>query len=109
MITDLLEPDDPVLQRGREGPEVLEIGASTGLTPEVREKAVGALQIVRGDVARAVGYCGTIGFYQRPVPKWRRTHDDRVFRWLLGTQGNPIDVPGICRIRHLSKGRKGQH
>ena len=109
LITELLDPDDALLQRGREEARLLDVDPTSGFTPEVREKAVGALQIVRGDVAKAVGYCGTIEFYQRPVRKWRRTHDDRVFRWLLGTQGNPIEVPGICRIRHQSKGRKGQH
>lgn len=108
LITELLDSDDPILTRGREGPQLLDIDTEEGFSPDVRDRAVGALQIVRGDVARAAGYCGTIDFYQRPVPRWRRTHDDRVFRWLLGTPGNPVEIEGIYRIRHQSKGRKGQ-
>lgn len=108
-ITALLDPDDPLLEAGRGRPRLLDINPAEGFLPELRERAVGALQIVRGDAARAGGYCGTIAFYQRPVPKWRRTHDDRVFRWLLGTQGVPIEVPALYRIRHSEKGRKGGH
>ena len=105
-ITELLKPADSYLQEGRKGPRLLDIDPTSGFSTDTRERAVGALQITRGDVARAAGYCGTIDFYQRPVPRWRRTHDDRVFRWLLGTQGNPVEIPGIYRIRHRSKGRK---
>ncbi len=111
LITELLDPEDPILVSGRGAPRLLDIGTDpecASYTPDVREKAVGALQIVRGDVARAGGYCGTIPFYQRPVPRWRRTHEDRVFRWLLGTHGTPVDIEGIFRIRHQRKGRKGE-
>ncbi len=104
-VTELLHPDDPILEEGRGSPRLLEINAKSGFRPEERQRAVGALQIARGDVARTGGYCGTIGFYQRPVRRWRRTHDDRVFRWLLGTQGSPVEIPGLYRIRHSSKGR----
>jgi hypothetical protein len=107
-VTELLEPDDPLLQAGRDTTRLVDIDPARGFTPEVRTKATGAFQIVRGDVARAAGFCGTIPFYQEPVPRWRRTHDDRVFRWLLGTQGVPIDVPGLYRIRHSAKGRKAR-
>lgn len=109
LVTAILDPEDPVLMRGRGTPRLLDIDPGIGFVPDVREKAVGALQIVRGDVARAGGYCGTIPFYQRPVPKWRRTHEDRVFRWLIGTHGTPVEISGVHRIRHRSKGRKGDH
>lgn len=105
-MTEMLEPDHPILTAGEGAPRILDLDTSSGFTPDVRGRAVGGFQIVRGDVARAIGYCGTIDFYQQPIPEWRRTHDDRVFRWLLGTEGSPIDAPGLYRIRHLSKGRK---
>jgi hypothetical protein len=43
--------------------------------------------------------------YQRPAARWAKAHEDRAFRWLLRTQGEALDVPGVYRIRHLSKGR----
>ena len=29
----------------------------------------------------------------------------RAYRWLMGTQGTALDVPGACQIRHVVKGR----
>ena len=75
---------------------------------EERNRAVGGFQITRGDAARLGGYCGDISYYHRPVRRWRKCYEDRTFRWLLGTQGTAIDVPGFYRIRHAAKGRKGK-
>ena len=36
-----------------------------------------------------------------------KCHEDTAFRWLLGTQGSPVPVPGVARIRHQAKGRYG--
>lgn len=68
-------------------------------------RAQGAYQITHGDVARALGYCAQLPMYQQPADRWCKTYEDRAFRWLLGTDGVPIDVPGLYRIRHVSKGR----
>lgn len=109
-VTPMLRQDDPIFQeagartRDKEW-SLLDIQTEQFET-ETRAKAVGAFQIVRGDVARAVGYCGSIGFYQQPVKRWQKTYEDRTFRWLIGTQGTPVDIPGIYRIRHVVKGRK---
>jgi len=73
--------------------------------PMVHDKAVGGTQIVHGDVARRIGYCEAIKFYQQPVATWQKTYEDRVFRWMLGTHGIAIDVPHIYRIEHHQKGR----
>ncbi|MCA1799406.1 MAG: glycosyltransferase family 2 protein [Xanthomonadaceae bacterium] len=75
--------------------------------PDVRDRATGPFQITRGDVARALGYCGTTGYFQRPAARWRKAREDCVFRWLLGTQGTPLEIEGFYRIRHKAKGRKG--
>ena len=75
--------------------------------PHAVARATGPLQIVHGDVARAVGYCDAVDFYQRPVPRFAKCTEDRVFRWLLGTQGVPVDVDGACRVQHVNKGRYG--
>ncbi|MEO2095510.1 MAG: glycosyltransferase family A protein [bacterium] len=68
-------------------------------------RAKGPLQITHGDVARTMGYCRDLAVYQRAEDSFAKCREDRAFRWLLGTQGTPLDLPGVARIRHLSKGR----
>ncbi len=109
-ITDMLESDDPLLRAGVPGsedtqPPLLDIEPES-FHPEIRDRAVGGFQIVRGDVARAAGYCGNIDFYQQPLARWQKTYEDRTFRWLLGTQGTAVELPALYRIRHMIKGRK---
>lgn len=102
--TDLLAQDNPMLNAGTGGPRILDIdtGAFTARHPS---RATGPLQIAHGDVCRAVGYCRAIGLYQKPVAQFAKCHEDRAFRWLLRSQGTPIAVPGVYRIRHIAKGR----
>ncbi len=76
--------------------------------PHTVTRATGPLQITHGDVARAVGYCDAVPCFQQPQPRWQKAEEDRVFRWLLGTQGVAIDVDGVCRVQHVSKGRYGE-
>lgn len=75
--------------------------------PNVVTRATGPLQITHGDVARAVGYCEAVPYYQTPQSTWQKAEEDRMFRWLLGTPGTPIDVEGVCRVQHVHKGRYG--
>ncbi|MCH8542015.1 MAG: glycosyltransferase family 2 protein [Alcanivorax sp.] len=102
--TDLLEAENPMLGSGRQSPTVLDIGAEvfTSLYPT---RATGPLQIAHGDVCRAVGYCRHIRVYQMPVESFAKCHEDRAFRWLLRTRGEPLKLPGVYRIRHVHKGR----
>ena len=69
-------------------------------------RATGPLQITRGDIARHFGNCDTVSCYQYPEDSWAKAHEDRIFRWLLGTKGTAIDVPGDYRIQHARKGRQ---
>lgn len=103
----MLEPDDSVLRAAAGSPQLVDIDPSAFIRRE-REKATGPLQITHGDVARACGYCRDIRVYQEPVERWAKAQEDRAFRWLLGTPGTPVDVPGVYRIRHRSKGRYGR-
>ena len=107
--TSLLPEDHEILVRGRSAPAVREIPIEefqpyNGL----HHKAKGSFQITHGDVARTLGYCGSIDLYQRSAPRWRKTYEDRAFRWLLGSDGTPLDIPGVCQIRHAAKGRYRQ-
>jgi hypothetical protein len=60
-------------------------------------------------VARACGYCDSLAVYQKTMPRWSKCYEDRAFRWLLGSQGVPIDVPNVLFIRHAEKGRYQQN
>ncbi len=102
--TSLLAPDDPILLAGMGHPQLLDIPEQR-FTVRERDRATGPLQIVHGDVARTCGYCDRLAIYQKPSPVWLKTHEDRAFRWLLRTQGTPLDIPSVYRIRHVHKGR----
>lgn len=101
--TRLLPDSCPMLCNADRPPRLLHI--TEPLSPSNVTRATGPLQIARGDVVRQTGYCNVLRAYQVPTKHWRKTHEDRIFRWLLGTQGVAIDLPGVHRIRHLSKGR----
>lgn len=103
--TELLGLDDPLFRAVADGPSLVDIDLRR-FSPVTHTRAVGALQIVRGDVAREMGYCKDIRFYQEPLTHWQKTFEDRTFRWLLGTQGEPIHLPGLYRIEHARKGRR---
>ena len=100
----LLDSDDPLLTRAQGGAPEPSIPTER-FTASHRTKATGAYQIVHGDVARAVGYCRDLSVYQQPSEAWMKTREDSAFRWIIGTDGIPIDVPGVYRIRHIAKGR----
>lgn len=100
----LLEADDPLLNAQPTVPAVRGIDG-TRFESHHRTRATGPLQITHADVARAVGYCNAIPVFQKPAPHWCKAHEDRVFRWLLGTNGSPISVRNVYRIRHTEKGR----
>ena len=102
--SDLLESADPMLQAIDGTPRLVEIDHSD-FTPRNRDRATGPLQITHGDVARVFGYCEVLRYYQKPSRQWAKAHEDRAFRWLLRTPGVALDVPGVYRIRHVSKGR----
>ncbi|HEY7776142.1 MAG TPA: glycosyltransferase family 2 protein, partial [Kineobactrum sp.] len=101
--TDLLAQDNVMLSATSK-PRVVDV--VTGLfTSEHPSRATGPLQIAHGDVCRAVGYCRHIGLYQQPAERFTKCHEDRAFRWLVQSQGEPVPIPGVYRICHIAKGR----
>lgn len=103
-VTRLLTSDDPLLQAAAQKPAVVSIDPERFSTHR-HVKATGPIQITHGDMARRAGYCASLPYFQQPATRWRKTYEDRAFRWLLRTDGTPIDVPGVYRIKHLDKGR----
>lgn len=102
-VTAILEDSDPMLKAKAE-PQVLDIDTGSFETHS-RRKAIGPYQIVHGDVARAIGYCDKVRTFQTESDRWRKCYEDTIFRWLVGTDGVPIDIKGVFQIRHVQKGR----
>lgn len=102
--TSLLADDDPMLRKGKDEWRVMDVDTQQ-FEEFVKKRATGPLQITHGDVARACGYCQALPYYQQPSDTWCKAYEDRAFRWLLRTQGVPLDIPGVYRIRHVFKGR----
>lgn len=102
--TDVYSDEDEVTRNSLATPAHLRIEAERFRAYPVT-RATGPLQITHGDVARARGYCKDVSCYQQAHEHFQKATEDRVFRWLLGTPGIPIDVPGVCRVQHASKGR----
>lgn len=103
-ITSLLAEADPMLAFDAENIQTADIDTEQ-FTVSERGRATGPLQITHGDVARALGYCEALSYYQRPSVRWCKAYEDRAFRWLLRSQGVPLDIPSVYRIRHVFKGR----
>ncbi|HAS82413.1 MAG TPA: glycosyl transferase [Verrucomicrobia bacterium] len=104
--TTMLADSCPMLQKGR-ALQLVDIDTRE-FSVHSRDRAKGAFQIIHGDVARVIGYCDGIGLYQTPAAHWCKCYEDRAFRWLVGSQGTPIEVEGVCQIRHVEKGRYQQ-
>ncbi len=104
LATDLLPKDDPLIVAAKAKPQLMTLDLSR-FSVRKFSRATGPIQIAHGDVARACGYCASLAVYQKPVASWAKCHEDRAFRWLLGTQGTPLDIPNVLFIRHAEKGR----
>lgn len=106
LVTDLL-PDSAPMLSGQQVLALKKIDMDLFYVSR-RDRAKGPFQIIHGDVARAIGYCDQIGLYQTPAAHWCKCYEDRALRWLVGTQGTPVDIVNACQIRHIEKGRYRQ-
>jgi len=67
------------------------------------DRAIGGVQIVRGEFARAHGYLGTDAKYQKAAKKILGDfRDDIAYRNFCRSKGKivPVSLPGVYRIRH---------
>lgn len=101
--TEMLAESDPMLQANPK-PQVVDL-KTENFSLFTRDKAKGAFQIVHGDVARAIGYCGKLSMFQTESERWRKTYEDTAFKWLISSEGIPLDIDGVFQIRHIRKGR----
>mgnify|MGYP000347170254 CR=1 FL=1 len=101
--TEMLAESDPMLQANSK-PQVVDINTDN-FSLFSRDKAKGAFQIVHGDVARTIGYCGKLSMFQTESERWRKTYEDTAFKWLISSEGIPLEIEGVFQIRHIKKGR----
>lgn len=100
-----LQPlESPLLRKVEGDPQVVDIDPEF-FAPVLHTKAIGAVQIARGDIVREIGYCKDEKRHMKPARRMTRAHADVVFRRILGTDGEPLDIPGCYRIGHQQKGR----
>lgn len=90
--------------RARE-PGVVDIDPAD-FVPFPQRKAIGNSQLVLGSVAREFGYCDGDERELRPVTdgNWRVTTGDFRYRRQLETDGKPLDVPNLYRVRQSVEG-----
>ncbi len=105
--TEMLMQDDPMLDQNSK-PHIVDI-QTDDFTLHSRDKAKGAFQIVHGDVARAIGYCEKLTMFQTEDNHWRKTYEDTAFKWLIGSEGVPLNIESVFQIRHVQKGRYTQN
>lgn len=93
---------DETIERAKSSSDWIDVDDAK-FSPRSYGRAIGGMQIVRGDVARKHGYV-PFGRFQKPIPTWQVTTEDVRFRKLLGPPQYAIDVPGVYRIRHSKRG-----
>lgn len=101
---ELLSDDHPLLTAWARTGGVVEIDPDDFVYFPL-DRATGPMQITHGDAARSLGYCDALACYQKPAETWQKAREDRAFRWLLGTRGTSVPIPGVYRIGHSEKGR----
>lgn len=98
---------DVALEKSTDRTRVVDIDPADFVTHRYG-RAIGGVQIVRGEIAHVVGYNRNSERFQRPIPRWQRCHDDVAFRRSLNTRGEPVELPELYRIRHEKYGRRDE-
>jgi len=98
---------DTCIQRAQESNGLVE-AAQDEFEPNIMNRAIGGIQIVRGDWCRDRGYLKNSKRAQSPREPaiWKRTREDVSFRREMGTSGGAAPIPGVYRIRHSQAGRE---
>lgn len=103
--SDRVSHNDSLFQELEKGPRILDIDTE-GFSPVLFNRAIGGVQIARGDVVRKIGYCRDVPKFMKPEQRYQRCREDVVFRKIIGSPGVPVDIPEIYRIEHKQKGRR---
>jgi hypothetical protein len=97
---------DQAVERARPAEGLVRLSPREFIACRIR-RAIGGVQIVKGDWCRAHGYLPDNRKAQKPAQSaaFTRCRQDRVFRKALGSAGLPVKLPGVYRIRHSKAGR----
>lgn len=98
------ELGDERIRQAREADGLVSVAVSE-FEPERMRRAIGGIQIVRGDYCREHGYLKDSRRAQQPRAEWKRAHEDVWFRRKVGSAGRAVDIPAVYRIRHGQAGR----
>ena len=75
--------------------------------PARQNRAIGGIQVVKGETARRWGYLKDSKRYQKPAKNWTRTKEDPVYRKrVAASAGYPLQIQNVFRIRHSKYGRE---
>ncbi len=82
------------------------------LPPEMKKRryrrAIGGIQIVKGDLCREHGYLNRSTRWQKPQECWQRCFDDVAFRKQLaevGITGHGVPISQVVRLMHAKRDR----
>ncbi len=87
-------------------PRLIDVDPSRFVTKRYN-RAIGGVQIVRGDFAREHGYLDGDPKWQRPTDgRFARCSCDRAYRSFCKSRGRivGVDLPGVYRLRHTEAG-----
>jgi hypothetical protein len=96
---------DRAIEEASGEPRIVNIRESDFIAVRL-SRAIGGVQICRGDVARDRGYVRGAKFHHRKAARWQRAREDVAFRRDLRTRGMPVEMPNVFRIRHSQCGRQ---
>jgi hypothetical protein len=90
--------DGEAMVNAVDSPRLLPFDAEKFGVVQEFSRAIGGVQIARGDVVREIGYVPRRA--KRTSERWLNPVEDVTFRKLIGTNGTPVELADVYRIRH---------
>lgn len=94
---------DQAIESASGEPRIVTINPAD-FAPQSFTRAIGGVQIVRGDLVRKIGYCNGRRLLGKRKNNWQNSVGDVLFRRIIGCHGEKITIPNLFRIRHSTRG-----
>lgn len=107
MIGTTFEKGGELIQSASHWPFIYSVDRCDFNVPQNIPRAIGATQILSGDLCREMGYLKGFRRWQSPRKRWGKTCDDVAFRKHLsrsGIRAKRIQLRDVLRVRHATKG-----